>query len=113
MKRLDEFNEDEIKTASLVLQAIDIEAELFFNSEHAEKFRKVIKLSESDISDLAVEFNETTAPNILLMDSCGYRILLSTFVNVLIAMDKQDIAEMVMSFRQDELDELTFRQKES
>jgi len=112
MKKLDEFTDDEIKTASLVLQAIDIEAELFFNSQHAEKFRKVLKLSESDISDLAIDFNETTAPNILLMDSCGYRILLSTFVNVLIAMDKKDMAEMIMSFREDELDELTFRPEE-
>lgn len=113
MKSIDEFTDEEIKTTSLVIQAIDVEAEVFFNKKHAKEFHKAIKLSESDISTLAVEFNEITAPNILLMDSCGYRILLSTFVNMLLAMDKQALAEKVMSFRQDELDEMTFRQKES
>ncbi len=102
MKSLEEFTEEEIRTASLVLQAIDIEAESFFNSEHAREFHEKLKLSESDISNLAEEFNEYTAPNILLMDSCGYRIMLSTFVNVLIAMNKRDVAHMVMSFREEE-----------
>ena len=102
MKSLEEFTEEEIRTASLVLQAIDIEAESFFNSECAGEFHEKLKVSESDISTLAEEFNQCTAPNILLMDSCGYRIMLSTFVNVLIAMNKRDVAHMVMSFREEE-----------
>ena len=50
MKALEEFTEEEIRTTFLVLQAIDIEAESFFNSECAGEFHERIKLSESDIS---------------------------------------------------------------
>lgn len=102
MKKLGDFTDEELATTANVLQALDVEAESFFNSEHAEKFHNIMKLSESDVAELAKEFNETTAPNILLMDSCGYRILLSTFVNVLIAMEQKDIAVKIMSFRKEE-----------
>ena len=102
MKALEEFTEEEIRTTFLVLQAIDIEAESFFNSECAGEFHEKLKVSESDVSNLAEEFNQCTAPNILLMNSCGYRIMLSTFVNVLIAMNKPDVAHRVMSFREKE-----------
>jgi hypothetical protein len=56
MKSLEEFTEEEIRTTSLVLQAIDIEAESFFNRELAREFHEKLKLSESDISNLAEEF---------------------------------------------------------
>ena len=102
MKTLDDYTDEELATTANVLQALDVEAESFFNTEHAEKFHDILKLSESDVAELAKDFNETTAPNILLMDSCGYRIVLSTFVNVLIAMEKKDIALKIMSFREEE-----------
>ena len=102
MKTLEDYTDEELATTANVLQALDVEAESFFNTEHAEKFHDILKLSESDVAELAKDFNETTAPNILLMDSCGYRIVLSTFVNVLIAMEKKDIALKIMSFREEE-----------
>ena len=102
MKTLDDYTDEELATTANVLQALDVEAESFFNTEHAEKFHDILKLSESDVAELAKDFNEITAPNILLMDSCGYRIVLSTFVNVLIAMEKKDIALKIMSFREEE-----------
>lgn len=102
MKKLKDFTDEELEVTANILQALDIEAESFFNSEHAEKFHNILKVSESDVTELAKEFNQITAPNILLMDSCGYRIVLSTFVNVLIAMEQKEIALKIMSFRKKE-----------
>lgn len=100
MKKLEDFTNEELCIAASILQAIDIEGEEFFNSECAAEFKKQMKITESDAAEMAKEFNESTAPSILLMNSYGYRILLSTFVNVLIAMQKKKIASKIMSFRQ-------------
>tara|TARA_R100001530_G_scaffold121384_1_gene88826 strand:- start:140 stop:454 length:315 start_codon:yes stop_codon:yes gene_type:complete len=102
MKILEDYTDEELATTANVLQTLDVEAELFFNTKHAKEFHNILKVSESDVAELAKEFNEITAPNILLMDSCGYRIVLSTFVNVLIAMERKDIATKIMSFREEE-----------
>jgi hypothetical protein len=102
MRKLEELTEEELNTTAEVLQILDANGEDYFNESCAEEFRKRMKISESDVADLASEFNEVTAPNILLMNSCGYRMLLSTFVNVLIAMDRKDLGEKIMTFRMKE-----------
>jgi hypothetical protein len=104
MRKLEDFTDEELETTCNILQAVDIESENFFNSECSDAIRD-LKLSESDISDMTQEFNETTAPQILLMDSCGYRVLLSTFVNLLIATNRKDIAMKIMEYRMKEEDE--------
>ena len=101
MRKLEDFTNEELETTCYVLQAVDIESEKFFNKECSTALKE-LKLSESDVSDMAKEFNETTAPQILLMDSCGYRVLLSTFVNLLIAANRKDIAMKVMTYRMKE-----------
>ena len=102
MRTLEELTDEELSITSEVLQIIDANAEDYFNESCAEEFQKRMKISESDVADLASEFNEVTAPNILLMNSCGYRMLLSTFVNVLIAMERKDLGEKIMTFRMKE-----------
>ena len=99
MRTLDELTDEELNTTAEVLQVLDAHAENYFNESCAEEFRKRMKISESDVADLASEFNEVTAPNILLMNSCGYRMLLSTYVNMLIAIDRKDLGDKVMTFR--------------
>ncbi len=101
MKKLEDFTDEELASTAAIIQALDIEAEKFFNKNCSE-VTKELKLSESDIGEMANDFNQNTAPHILLMDGCGYRILLSTFVNLLIAAHRHDIAEKIMSFREQE-----------
>jgi len=101
MRKLDDFTDEELQITASVIQSLDIEAEKFFNSNCSEVTSE-LKLSESDIGEMANDFNHNTAPHILLMDGCGYRILLSTFVNLLIAAHKHNIAEKIMQFREEE-----------
>ena len=53
MRTLEELTDEELSITSEVLQIIDANAEDYFNESCAEEFQKRMKISESDVADLA------------------------------------------------------------
>lgn len=93
---------ENIAIAAKVMQAIDIEAETTFEEQFSEEVGKTIKASESDISELVDHFNKSTPPQILLMNSNGYRMLISLLANMLLTVNLSELAQVAMEAKEPE-----------
>lgn len=97
------LTEENIVITAKVLQALDITAETTFNKEHAKALAEKIKVSESTISELAEELSNQLPAKFLMLDGSGYRMLFTMVANVLIATDREDLAEVFLAARTEEL----------
>ena len=102
MRTLEDFTTEEIKTVCNFIQALDIEAEKTFQKPEIQKRWKELKLSESDIAELADHFTSQFPFQIILMNGHGYRSLYSALTNVLSLTNHPELRGFVRDFREDE-----------
>ena len=102
-KQEEQLTKENARQATRFLQALDIEAEKTYNLKHDKAVSEKMKLSESDVSELVEEFNNQVPGHILLMNGNGYRILITLLANVLIAIEKEELAQVVLKSREPEI----------
>lgn len=93
------LDKDSVTQVAKTLQTLDMEAEKVYKAEHENDVQEKLKMSESDIAELAEEFNKASPGHVLLMDGNGYRMLLSLFANMLIAVNREDLADACIEAR--------------
>jgi len=98
------LTDSNIRIACQVLQALDIEAEDFYLKYHKDEVEEEFIASENEVMVMSESLRENLPAQILLVNSHGNRAMITTFCNLLISMNRQDLAQICVEERFNEME---------
>jgi len=94
------LTKENITLTAKVIQALDILSEQKANENDQ---LKSLKISESDIAEMAEEMSKSLPSNIFLIDGNGYRMMFSIAASIFSIIGRDDLQEIFLKAREGEM----------